>query len=165
MNVDITSLPAQNGQFGLISFGDQVGVVTPDGTGGFTTTASLGGNLDRIKDPSGTMLFADCGTREEQNLGEPLLNHNNTVYYSSNFATTGSLNDVIGTLAGVAEKDYLNGRIPAVEGWRQFNQADANAIGDHNRHNTAINIAFPDGHAGSESPDGWSRVKISPYIK
>ncbi len=165
VNVDVASIPDTSGNFGLINFGAQVGVVKPDGAGGFTTTASLGGNLDRVKDPSSTMIFADCGTREEINPGGTLLDRNNTVYYTSNFSNFGGADpNEMGTLAGVAKTDWLRARIPVTSAW-SGNPGIAGVIGEHDRHSNALNVAFIDGHAGTSAPDSWSRIKVSPHVK
>ena len=165
VNVDVASIPDSSGNFGLINFGAQVGVVKPDGAGGFTTSASLGGNLDRVKDPSATMLYADCGTRPERNPGSTLLDRNNTVYYSSNFSNFGPAPAAeSGTLAAIAKTPWLRARIPVTAAWSD-DPAIAGDIGEHDRHSGSMNIAFIDGHASSAGPDGWSRVKVSPYIK
>ena len=163
-NVDVMSIPDRTGDFGLINFGGQVGVVAPDGAGGHTVKKSLGGNLDRLQDPSATMLYADCGTRPEVNPNSTLLDRNNTVYYSTNYGTGVGDPADRGTLAGVASTPWLQGRIPITDVWRD-NSTVASVVGEHDRHNGSMNIAFGDGHASSTSPDGFNRVKVSPYIK
>lgn len=152
INVDITSLPAQNNQYGLLNFGAQVGVYAAGGG----PNPSLGGNLEEVNKPSETMLYADCGTRPELS-GGTLLDRNNSVYYSTNFMWLGPApSNEMGYLAGVAKTPWLQNRIPSASA-----VTDPQLIGA-DRHREAINIAFADGHGESVPPNGWDRVRISP---
>jgi prepilin-type N-terminal cleavage/methylation domain-containing protein/prepilin-type processing-associated H-X9-DG protein len=157
VNVDVTSLPATNGEFGLLNFGAQVGVYDPSEAD--QQNASLGGNLDALRNASSTMLYADCGTRPELSGGGALLDRNNTVYYSSNFMWNGPApTEEYGTLAGISKTPWLKNRIPVAD------VLDP-ALPETDRHNGAVNVAFADGHGSSASESSWVDVKVSPYVR
>lgn len=152
VNVDITSLPALNNQYGLLNFGAQVGVY---GAGG-GPNPSLGGNLDEVNKPSETMIYADCGTRPEV-AGGTLLDHNNTVYYSTNFMWLGPAPaNEFGYFSGVAKTPWLQNRIPSAAA------VSDPQLGGADRHREAVNFSFADGHGESAGPSGWESIRVSP---
>ena len=153
VNVDITSIPDQSNSYGLLNFGAQLGVYA-DGGG---PNPPLAGEIDGIKAPSQTLLYADCGTRPEVNTSGNLIDDNNTVYYSTHFSWFGGApQEDLGYLSGVAQTDWLRNRIPS-----------AAAVNDpqlesRDRHKSSVNIAFSDGHGASVAPEGWDKVRVSP---
>ncbi|MEM6332215.1 MAG: prepilin-type N-terminal cleavage/methylation domain-containing protein [Planctomycetota bacterium] len=154
VNIDISSLPATNNQWGLLDFGAQVGVYAEGGG----PNASLGGNLDEIRSPSETLLYADCGTRPNSTPGT-LLDRPNTVYYSTNFMwSNGGDSENWGTLQGVADTPWLRDRIPS----SAIDRSSFPELEGIDRHRESVNIAFADGHGASVDPSRWNEVRVSP---
>ncbi len=116
------------------------------------------GSLDVIRSSSKTMLFADCGTRKNNNTpaggaqvytdGQILMYHAGAVFGSSDAQKRG-------TLAVVEEHTAASARLPLSK------NEDPNGSAD--RHGDKINVAFADGHAASHSPGDFTEVYVSPY--
>ena len=86
-----------------------------------------------------------------------MMDHNNTVYLSTNFMWFGSApTDEMGTLGGIAQTDWLRDRIPA------RTAISDPALKGIDRHRDAVNIAFSDGHGASVGANDWKKVRVSP---
>ncbi|MCG8653227.1 MAG: hypothetical protein MI861_25525, partial [Pirellulales bacterium] len=111
------------------------------------------GVLEKAPDASGTMLFADCGTRDPSNPtaaagGNPLVARDVLAYSSTLVRTTG------GTLGDYYRREQIRDKMPIEES-------------DGQRHaNDAINVAFVDGHGESVAGESaWDEVKLSPFAE
>ncbi|MEQ9454153.1 MAG: prepilin-type N-terminal cleavage/methylation domain-containing protein [Phycisphaeraceae bacterium] len=154
VNVDVTALNRPTNNFSdrgaptLLPYKSP----TADGT-------PVGGNQNRIKSPSQTMLYADLGTRSDtdarvQSSGGIHV-WNDTVFISSaGHRSLGVANP--GTLAGHYEDERFRSKLP-VSG-----QTLAGLENFGGRHGQNMNIFFADGSGGSESPEGATNVLITP---
>ena len=106
----------------------------------------LEGYLDPVRQPSNTMLFADCGTRANETL--PPIDHSAILMYSGSTWISGSTSPR-GTLGAVYDSGWARSKMPLAEN-------------DGDRHDDKINVAFIDGHAGTTGRDQWDKVRISP---
>ncbi len=118
----------------------------------------VNGSLDAIRSTSKTMLFADCGTRKNNNRpasgaqvytdGEVLMYHAGTVFSSTD-------PEEEGTLAVVEQHSLARSRIPL--------KINEDPEGSADRHGDKINVAFADGHAAGHAPDNFTDVYVSPH--
>ncbi len=118
----------------------------------------VNGSLDAIRSTSKTMLFADCGTRKNNNTpasgaqvytdGQVLMYHAGAVFGSSDVQKRG-------TLAVVEEHATASARIPLSK--------NEDVEGPADRHGDKINVAFADGHASGHGPGDFTEVYVSPY--
>ncbi|MFI4861124.1 MAG: prepilin-type N-terminal cleavage/methylation domain-containing protein [Phycisphaerales bacterium JB063] len=102
------------------------------------------GNLDRVKDASSVLIYAEAGTRAPGG-GSSLIGGSDVMFYSSPIGS--------GTFADIAEHPILGLRVPLKE----------NEGGD--RHGSRVNIAFLDGHASSTGDTDWEDVLVTPNGK
>ena len=164
INADITALTDAAG-FGRIAgdsngdITDQIGVAggtpSPNGAG-----QPLGCKLSRVFNPSQTMLLAECGVRPGNGAGTTL-DRNDALFYTTNFDNGGAeaTGDVLNTLKATTTCGWLANRIPI-----KYMGYPGQVATQRARHaNNKIDIAFCDGHAESVGPDGFNRVRISPY--
>ncbi len=146
INADFTALKDGSG-FGQWNAG---GTIRPFVQGKTTGGAPASGQFDAAKDPSGTMLFADCGTRPETAsapLGNPLAERD-TLAYSSTFTRNvgGSLGHFF-RLTG--QPIRLKMPIASSDGQRHLNDG--------------INVVRLDGSGTTAAGEAqWDTIKISP---
>ena len=134
VNADITSNVDQQG-IGRFGLNDVVSVYGGPLVGGYG--APLNARIDKVYRSSEVLLFGDCGTRPAQAIQAPL-DYNDSLYYTTNFASGGYLYDVSLT-------PWLGARIPL------------------KRHRGRISIVFCDGHGESVSQSDFRRIRVSPY--
>lgn len=165
INIDITCVkdPADPGRKSMYYDGNWIGVYNgPNGSAYGTppgpTGDALDARLDRVKNASETLLFADCGVRPydfSSGLDRP-----DTLVYTTNYMTYNGGNPAKwGTLAGIMETPWLRARIPNTRHDRKAVQITKVSPGRGGR----INVAFVDGHAESVGRDDFGKVKITPY--
>ena len=149
INADVACLTVNRGTQGR--FNTSTDIRTYDPKAGFGGGVPVEGFLPAVKDTSGTMLFADCGTRDPANpdtFPSEILAARDVLAYSSNFTRHigGSLGDFYRRNAS----HRLKMPIEEFDGARH--------PGD------GINIAFVDGHgANVAGEDAWDDVKLSPH--
>src|SRR5688572_11462352 len=88
INIDITSVkdPADPGQHTMHRNGQWIGVYNGPNSGPYghpQVGDALGAKLDRVKDASDTLLFADCGVRPYNFASD--LDRPDALYYTSNY--------------------------------------------------------------------------------
>jgi prepilin-type processing-associated H-X9-DG protein len=165
INIDITSVkdPADAGQHTVHGNGQWVGVFNGPNSAAYGSNPgpvgdALGARLDLVKDPSETLLFADCGVRPYDFSGD--LDRPDALYYTTNYMVyNGGDPNKWGTLAGILETSWLRGRIP-------LQRHSTNALNPSRSgpgRGGKINVAFADGHAETVLYDYFSRVKVTPY--
>ncbi len=148
VNIDVCTIPNAANTRGRFAFQDpEIEIYTPDGSRG-----GLAGEVERIPEPSSTLLYGDCGTRGGP--GGRLSLRNDSTYYSSN-KTEGT--DDPGTLAALHQHPNLRLKLPVPH------DPPNDTIPNPDRHGGSINIVFTDGHGASTNEDQWADVKISPY--
>lgn len=106
------------------------------------------GALNRIRNTTNTMFFADGGTRTVTT-GNPVNRGDVLMYTGSSWITPGEP----GTLDAVYQATWARAKMPI----RDNQEAE-------DRHRNAMNIAYADGHAGSSSPDDFDNVHLSPHL-
>ena len=151
VNADVTMfthIPTRSGRF---DNGPQLKPYSPSTSAGSTP---LDGRLDKARNATKTMLFADCGTRDPQNPGVnsgsgAVIGWREVLAYSSALTrTTG------GTLGDLYRREQFRDKLPIEES------------GGRRHPNDAINVAFVDGHGESAAGEsGWDQVNISPYAQ
>ena len=155
INADVASLVVRvnNRKLGRFDASGNLLVHDPN-----KTTPGLGlpvqGFLPDVNDPSSTMLFADCGTRDpaDPNTGSsgltPVLLRDVLAY-----STVGTRNnDDGGSLGAFYRRAQIRPKLPIEE----------NQSGRHP--SDGINVAYVDGHGGSASGESaWDEVKITPH--
>ena len=128
--------------------GDEVSVTggVPNSDGSFRP---LQCQFNKVNRPAEVLLLADCGTRPGRfGGGDPLLNYNDGLYYTTNYCGKYNLGDV-------ATFGYLGGRIPLPNQWNGFSPS---------RHRSKrINVCFCDGHVSSFAASELNQVLVSPY--
>lgn len=162
VNADIACLTDQSGLGRMApiypSPTDQVSVA-----GGPTVNGAqqpLNARLDRVVGASEVLLYGDCGTRPF-NGATSILYYNNALYYSTDYVSAAGVPSGVSlsTLDTSLKYTYMNAKIPVkatgIPG--QVNGTRARHAGDR------INIVFCDGHAEGVLPQGFGRVRISPY--
>jgi prepilin-type processing-associated H-X9-DG protein len=140
INVDVTAMIDRtvNPNYGRFGLNDNMHVFHGDGSTGLPMNAKLA----RIQRPAEVLMFADCGTRPERTMNptpQAPLDYNDSLYYSTNYLTTGD------TLLDIYKANYMGDRIPL------------------KRHKNLINVAYADGHAEGVLFPYFSRVHVSPY--
>lgn len=179
INVDITAnvdLTTGEGRFGL---SDNMLVYQADSAGTAVIvprlSPPLNGKLNKVRNSSSTLLFADCGTTPALGgtaLDQPTVLAITTNYIAYSDDPTGLLtadSTKRYTLAGVARTSWLRKRISL-----DRHGARGSSIRQNNDNITAqlyaskirggrLNVAFCDGHAESVSFDNLGKVNVSPY--
>ena len=137
-NADLTTLrlPWQSASEGIWAPGEQV--LPVDGP-------PVGGNLDALKSPSNTMLFAEGGTREDS--GGNAVNRGDVLMYTASSWVSGPNP---GSLGNIANNAWSSVKLPI-----EANNAD--------RHNGVVNVAFADGHGEATREADWGDVNLSPH--
>ena len=151
VNVDINSLVADSG-YGEWTLGQTVGVFggPSQAYGGGQTGAPLQANFAKVRKPTETLLYADCGVFDPIH-GGFILDWTDMLAYTTNYMAGGTADPTnMGTLAGVNQTSWLKGRIPT------------GRHGDPKK-NPKINVAFCDGHAETVLMGDAKRVRVSPY--
>ena len=151
VNADVTMfthIPTRSGRF---DNGPQLKPFVPGTTAG---GAPLDGQLDKTKNGSSTMLFADCGTRDPENPSAnsgsgAVIGWREVLAYSSALTrTTG------GTLGDLYRRADFRTKLPIEE------------VGGQRHANDNINVAFVDGHGESAAGESsWYEVNISPFAR
>lgn len=167
INADIASAK-YNGSYG--AFNQGWGFQIPAGaqsTAGLT--APWGCNLNGIRSPAQTLMFADCGVRPNPGgvdcqAGNGLFYCDET-YYTTAFDTGAGLAASVNlcTLQAIALDSALRDRIPMSPDQLPLPKGDTNTNLAFNRHGNHINIGFLDGHAAAVTPSSFPRVFVSPY--
>ena len=163
INVDLTAdVFDGRGRFGP---GSEVGVWNGERIydGQPNTGTPAAGKLTKVKDSSGTMIFADCGVRPYQDAGN-FLDRRDMLAYTTNYMTYG-LDDtqkaeIGGTLAGILNTPWLGGRIPLDRhdrDAREFSDNEPTGAGGK------INVTFVDGHSESVERGNFDQVKVTPF--
>ena len=159
INADITMLVDQNGNTCLGStptfwtFNVYKGPPGPNGYG-----TPLRCKLPKVYRSSETLYYADCGTRPQKgNIVNPL-DHNDCLYYTTNFQMVG------GRLSDVANASWLGNRIPCIGVTANVSKNNRHPIGSGGM----INIAFCDGHVEAldlarPQPTATSKKSESPW--
>jgi prepilin-type processing-associated H-X9-DG protein len=167
-NVDLTT---GEGRFGL---SDNMLVYREDSNGAGVITlragAPINGKLNKIRNTSSTMLFADGGTFPSSGSGavldrpQVLAYTTNYIHYNTDPSVSGANTFLKFTLAGVARTSWLNSRIPLDRhGKRDSSIRNNNPLTSQKVKGGRINVAFADGRAESVGWDGFKNVNISPY--
>lgn len=115
----------------------------------------LNGDLASVKRPGDTLLYADCGTRPNTTPVVNRLDRNDILYYTTNFGSGPSLEDVANT-------PWLWKRLPVDQQKMPLYIATEAPLVD-DRHDSRINVAFADGHNASVGIDELYTVMVSPY--
>ena len=112
--------------------------------------APVGGNLDKVVNPSSTALLLDGGTRQVSDPNP--VNRGDILMYIGVPQAWGASAEEAGTLASVHTASWARVKLPIRE-----SQAD--------RHRDRVNVAFADGHASTTGQDQWKNVNISPHLR
>lgn len=116
----------------------------------------LNGDLQSVKRPGQTLLFADCGTRPNATPVVNRLDRNDLLYYTTNFNGLGpSLDDVAGAPWLWKRLPIDHSKVPLYD--------PSQTPGYTDRHDSRINIAFADGHSAAVGLDEFFTVMVSPY--
>ncbi len=110
---------------------------------------AIPGDLNRIKNPTQTMFFADGGGRGTTS-GTPE-NRSDVLMYS---ARDSWVRGERGTLEAILNQPSASKKLPIEQ---QSPEDD--------RHNNAMNINFADGHSETSSPEEFAEVYISPHLR
>ena len=128
---------------------------------------ALSARLDKVKDPSNTLLFAECGNRPYNGGDSSPQDRQDGLDYTTNFVwangATGANQAKWGTLAGNMMASWLGSRVPLT---RHDSHATTPAF-ENGAYGTGkggrINICFVDGHCETVQQANFSRVKVTPY--
>ncbi|QDU34912.1 hypothetical protein KS4_29890 [Poriferisphaera corsica] len=112
---------------------------------------ALGGFLEGVKSPSNTAMMLEGGT-ELNPTGNPNNNSLVLMYTGSWYVGNGE-----GTLKDVYTSGWANVKMPITQEWN----GTEDSSGD--RHNSAVNVAFSDGHGASTNEGNWEDVYLSPH--
>jgi prepilin-type N-terminal cleavage/methylation domain-containing protein/prepilin-type processing-associated H-X9-DG protein len=132
INADVTSIAG--GSDGLWTSGQAI-----NAAGGNVAE----GNLDRVKNASSVMIYAEAGTRQPG--GGSLIAQGDVLFYSADQALGG-----LGTFLEIAQTNSTSRKIPIED----------NEGGD--RHNNRVNMSFLDGHGSTTSEQEWGDVLVTP---
>jgi len=158
INADITilcdshggQLGEPNGSWTVSVYG---GPTAPNGT-----LKPLGCKMNRVYKSAETLLFADCGTRPQVGPITSQLDHNDCLYYPTNYIVDAPSKSMIGGyMSNVAQVSWLGNRIPLAKAPQAPKGTQDRHVGGY------INIAFCDGHVESLGFGDLQRVRISPY--
>ena len=127
------------------------------GFGQFVQPADLAGNprdpiaggLDQMRNTSGTMFFADGGTR--QSSGNSIVNRGDVLMMSGSSFITG------GTPGSLDALYNSPGQ------WARVKLPIEDTAQSADRHNNKINVTFADGHGANVGPSNFDDVRLSPY--
>ena len=165
INADISAVkdPSDSSKRTMLDNNSYIGVYKGETRGGYGSNPGQVGDgadarLDRVKNASETLLFADCGVRpygfqSNQDRPDGLLYTTNYMVYNGGDRTKW------GTLGGIMETSWLRGRIPLDRHDRKAVQTTSTSPGRGGR----INIVFCDGHGESVGRDDFGKVKITPW--
>ncbi len=151
------------------------------GSSGDGAGQAMGARLSQVVDPSATLLYADCGTREPE--GGPLtteatpsaysggganvINSNDCLYYTTSYDVYGGFPSTVRptTLQAVALTPWLRDRIPIAGNLMpsNINASPQQPQNTMDRHGDHINVSFCDGHAEAVNVSEFGNVNISPY--
>jgi prepilin-type processing-associated H-X9-DG protein len=160
-NADIaclTSTGADGNAYGRFEGPATLDVVNVYGAPGHLASRGrpLSGDLESVRQPGATLLFADCGTRPNATPVTNRLDRNDVLYYTTNF------NGLGGTLDHIANTPWLWKRLPIDHSkMALYDPSQTPTLTD--RHDSRINIAFADGHSAAVGIDEFFTVMVSPY--
>ena len=167
INIDITCVkdPADSGRKTMLRNGQYIGVYRGPNSSAYgappgPTGDGLDARLDRVKDSSNTLLFADCGVRPYDFSSDQ--DRPDALYYTTNYMTyNGGDPTKWGTLGGIMETSWLRARMPLNRHDRKAVNPTkaASGVGRGGR----LNVAFCDGHAETVLRDDLTKVKVTPY--
>jgi prepilin-type N-terminal cleavage/methylation domain-containing protein/prepilin-type processing-associated H-X9-DG protein len=152
INIDIVSLVGENGK-GYWTNGMDVAVYKgPYTTGNSDEGQPLRARLDKVHNPSNTLLFADAGNRPAAPVGFNYIDSSDLLVYTSHYSHyAADANEADnGTLEQVFKASWLSNKLPMTRHSR-------------NAATGRINVAFCDGHAETVDRTMFKRVRISPY--
>ena len=134
--------------------GDGFAFWIPTSGGSYSTGITVVGgdavsaDLNAVRSPSSTMLYADCGTSVNPGGGNAFDQTDVLMYTASRWLNAGTP----GTLDAVYQTTYSRNKLPI----DSVSEADA-------RHGDSLNIAFADGHAAGHDPASFEEVNLSPH--
>lgn len=182
INIDIVANTDTSDGIGKFGLSDQILVYQADAGGtpidSPKNSPPLNGKLNRVRNSSTTMLFADAGTFPPASgtaldLPQVLAYTTNYIMYSDDptglvTANSGTRPELRHTLAGVARTSWLRRRIPLERHGKptasiRQNNDNLNAASYSRLKAGRINVCFADGHAETVSFDDFGRVNVSPY--
>ena len=163
INIDIACIndTSMNPPQTIYASGSSIGVYNGVTNSAYSSAnVGLGANarLDQVKDPTSTLLFADCGNRPY--ISQSSQDRQDALDYTTNYMTyNGGDSSLWGTLAGIMQTSWLRGRVPLN---RHDNKATSPANGGTGL-GGRINIAFVDGHCDSVRQADFKSVKVTPW--
>jgi prepilin-type N-terminal cleavage/methylation domain-containing protein/prepilin-type processing-associated H-X9-DG protein len=143
INADIAAVSNSNRE-GKVGFTHLLGVYKGDPSPAYGANPygqPLQAKLNKVRNPSEVMLFADRATWPQLTGASYDVEDNSMLVYASHWSNSGRL----GTLQAVYLATWLNQGIPL------------------QRHKDRINVSFADGHAETVARGDFARVRVSPY--